>query len=79
MDTRLASRKGISQLRREFLPLLTCSTTLTSTRSYREKSSADEALQYLQDQANLLFDPEIVEALTKLPYKEFIEGEKTIV
>jgi putative nucleotidyltransferase with HDIG domain len=52
---------------------------LTSTRSYREKSSADEALQYLQDQANLLFDPEIVEALTKLPYKEFIEGEKTIV
>ncbi len=52
---------------------------LTSTRSYREKSSADEALQYLQEQANILFDPEIVEALTKLPYKEFIEGEKTIV
>jgi hypothetical protein len=52
---------------------------LTSTRSYREKSSADEALQYLQEQANLLFDPEIVEALTRLPYKEFIEGEKTTV
>jgi len=52
---------------------------LTSSRSYRKKSSADEALQYLQEQANILFDPEIVEALTKLPYKEFIEGEKTIV
>jgi putative nucleotidyltransferase with HDIG domain len=52
---------------------------LTSSRSYRKKSSADEALQYLQEQANVLFDPEIVEALTKLPYKEFIEGEKTVV
>lgn len=52
---------------------------LTSSRSYRKKSSADEALQYLQEQANILFDPEIVEALTKLPYKEFIEGEKTVV
>lgn len=52
---------------------------LTSSRSYRKKSSAEEALQYLQDQADILFDPEIVEALTKLPYKEFIQGEKTIV
>jgi len=52
---------------------------LTSRRSYRKKSSAEEALQYLQEQANILFDPEIVEALTKLPYKEFIEGEKTAV
>jgi putative nucleotidyltransferase with HDIG domain len=52
---------------------------LTSTRSYRKKSSPEEALQYLQEQADILFDPEIVEALTKLPYKEFIQGEKTIV
>jgi len=52
---------------------------LTSRRSYRKKSSAEEALQYLQEQANILFDPEIVDALTKLPYKEFIEGEKTVV
>jgi len=52
---------------------------LTSSRSYRKKSSAEEALQYLQEQASILFDPEIVEALTKLPYKEFIQGEKTIV
>jgi HD-GYP domain-containing protein (c-di-GMP phosphodiesterase class II) len=52
---------------------------LTSTRSYRKKSSPEEALQFLQEQADILFDPEIVEALTKLPYKEFIQGEKTIV
>jgi HD-GYP domain-containing protein (c-di-GMP phosphodiesterase class II) len=52
---------------------------LTSSRSYRKKSSAEEALQYLQEQANILFDPEIVEALTKLPYQEFIEGEKSVV
>jgi putative nucleotidyltransferase with HDIG domain len=52
---------------------------LTSSRNYRKKSSAEEALRYLQEQANILFDPKIVEALTKLPYKEFIEGEKTIV
>jgi HD-GYP domain-containing protein (c-di-GMP phosphodiesterase class II) len=52
---------------------------LTSSRNYRKKSSAEEALRYLQEQANILFDPEIVEALTRLPYKEFIEGEKTIV
>jgi len=52
---------------------------LTSSRNYRKKSSVEEALQYLQEQANILFDPEIVKALTRLPYREFIEGEKTIV
>ncbi|HET9588885.1 MAG TPA: HD domain-containing phosphohydrolase [Anaerolineales bacterium] len=51
---------------------------LTSSRSYRKKSSPEEALQYLREQANILFDPEIVEALADLPYREFIEGEKTI-
>lgn len=51
---------------------------LTSKRSYRNKSSAEEAIQYLKDQAGILFDPLIVEALTKIPYKEFTEGEKII-
>ena len=51
---------------------------LTSKRSYRSKSSPEEAIQYIKDQAGILFDPIIVEALTKLPYKEFIQGEKII-
>lgn len=52
---------------------------LTSSRSYRKKSSPEEALQYLHEQADILFDPEIVEVLSKLPYKEFIQGEMTTV
>ncbi len=51
---------------------------LTSKRSYRNKSSAEEAIQYIKEQAGVLFDPLIVEALTKLPYHEFTEGEKII-
>lgn len=51
---------------------------LTSKRSYRKKSSPDDALKYLREQADILFDPDIVEALARLPYKQFIEGEKTI-
>ena len=49
---------------------------LTSKRSYRKTSSAEEAIQYIREQSGILFDPFIVEALTKLPYKELIEGEK---
>jgi putative nucleotidyltransferase with HDIG domain len=49
---------------------------LTSKRTYRKKSSAEEAIQYIKDQAGILFDPLIVEALTRIPYKEFTEGEK---
>jgi len=49
---------------------------LTSQRIYRKKSSPDDALQYLREQAGILFDPDIVEALAKLPYAEFIEGER---
>jgi putative nucleotidyltransferase with HDIG domain len=49
---------------------------LTSKRSYRNKSSAEEAIQYIQEQAGTLFDPMVVEALIKLPYKEFTEVEK---
>ena len=49
---------------------------LTSKRSYRKKSTPDDAVEYLREQANILFDPEIVEALAKLPYAEFIQKEK---
>ena len=52
---------------------------LTSKRSYRKKSSPDDAVEYLREHAEKLFDSEIVEALSRLPYKDFIEGEKTIV
>jgi len=51
---------------------------LTSRRSYRKKSSPDEAVDYIREQSGILFDPEIVEALSKLPYEQFIEGEKIV-
>ena len=51
---------------------------LTSKRSYRTKSSAEEAIQYIKEQSGILFDPLVVEALAKLPYKEFIQGEKIV-
>jgi putative nucleotidyltransferase with HDIG domain len=51
---------------------------LTSRRSYRMKSSAEEAIHYIKEQSGILFDPLIVEALTRLPYKEFTEGERII-
>jgi putative nucleotidyltransferase with HDIG domain len=50
---------------------------LTSKRSYRSKSTPDEAVQYLLEQSNVLFDPDIVQALARLPYAEFIQGDKT--
>ena len=49
---------------------------LTSRRSYRKKSSPEEAIQYLRDQSSILFDPDVVETLAKLPYAEFTEGEQ---
>lgn len=49
---------------------------LTSKRSYRKKSSADDAVMYLREHSNILFDAEIVEALARLPYKDFTEVEK---
>jgi putative nucleotidyltransferase with HDIG domain len=52
---------------------------LTSKRSYRKKASAEDAVNYLREHSEKLFDPEIVEALAQLPYTDFIEGEKTIV
>ena len=51
---------------------------LTSSRSYRQKSTADEALSYLREHAGILFDPTIVEALANIPYTEFTEGENQI-
>ena len=51
---------------------------LTSKRTYRNRSSAEEAIQYIKDQAGILFDPRIVDALAKIPYKEFTEGEKVV-
>jgi len=50
---------------------------LTSSRSYRNKSSAEDAVQYLREQSGIQFDSEIVEALANIPYKEFIEVERT--
>jgi putative nucleotidyltransferase with HDIG domain len=47
---------------------------LTSTRGYRTKSSPDEAMQYLWEHADVLFDREIVEALAQLPYADFTES-----
>lgn len=49
---------------------------LTSSRNYRKKSTPQEALQYLRDQAGILFDREIVEALAELPYHEFVEEHR---
>jgi putative nucleotidyltransferase with HDIG domain len=50
---------------------------LTSTRSYRKKSTPQEAIEYLSEQASILFDPAIVAAITNVPYGDFIEGEKS--
>jgi putative nucleotidyltransferase with HDIG domain len=51
---------------------------LTSSRSYRSKSSAEDAVQYLREQSGIQFDAEIVEALASIPYKDFTEVEKTV-
>jgi len=50
---------------------------LTSNRSYRKKSSPDEAFQYLADHAGSLFDPSIVKTMAHLPYTNFLQGEIT--
>jgi putative nucleotidyltransferase with HDIG domain len=52
---------------------------LTSSRSYRKRSSAQEAIRYLTENSGRLFDPSIVQALTQLPYTDYIQGEKTSV
>lgn len=52
---------------------------LTSKRSYRKTSSPDDAVNYLREQSEILFDPEIVETLARLPYKDFIQGGKAVL
>jgi putative nucleotidyltransferase with HDIG domain len=47
---------------------------LTSKRKYREKSTAEETLNYMKENAGVLFDPEIVDALARIAYHEFTEG-----
>ncbi len=49
---------------------------LTSSRTYRKKSSPDEAVQYLKEQSGSLFDPTIVDAFADLPYTDFIQGKR---
>jgi putative nucleotidyltransferase with HDIG domain len=49
---------------------------LTSKRSYRKSSTPDETLAYLREQANIMFDPEVVEALALLPYADLTEVVK---
>ncbi len=48
---------------------------LTSRRRYREKSSAEDALRFLEKHSGVLFDPDIVRALARLPYPELTEDE----
>ena len=49
---------------------------LTSNRSYRLKSSPAEAIRYLNEQSKRLFDPKIVQAFSRLPYTDFVQGVK---
>jgi len=51
---------------------------LTSKRRYRKKSTPEDAVEYLREHANILFDPESVDALARLPYAEFTQIEKTV-
>ena len=47
---------------------------LTSRRRYREKSTPEEALQFMKENAGVLFDPEIIEALGRISHHDFIES-----
>lgn len=47
---------------------------LTSRRRYREKSTPDEALQFMKENAGVLFDPDIIDTLTRISHHEFIES-----
>ena len=42
---------------------------LTSNRPYREKSMPEDAVHYLREQADILFDPDVVAAFERLYYK----------
>ena len=47
---------------------------LTSIRPYRQKISTQEAIEYIREQAGILFDPQIVEVFSKL----IIENESSL-
>jgi HD-GYP domain-containing protein (c-di-GMP phosphodiesterase class II) len=49
---------------------------LTSNRTYRKKSSPEEAIEYIKEQSGVLFDPAVVEALQNVPYTDFIQGKR---
>ena len=49
---------------------------LTSRRKYREKSSRDDALKFLRENSGTLFDPDIVEALSRISYKTLTDTEQ---
>ena len=49
---------------------------LTSDRPYRKRIPVKEALQYLREQADILFDPEIVAAFERVMEKNNIGGEE---
>lgn len=51
---------------------------LTSERSYKKKSKPDEAIQYLKEQSGIMFDTEIVDILSQLPYSNYIEGANAL-
>jgi putative nucleotidyltransferase with HDIG domain len=50
---------------------------LTSNRPYRQKISSAEAIQYLQEQAGILFDPEIVKTIVELSSGGALDLEDT--
>ncbi len=50
---------------------------LTSNRPYREKISTVEAIQYLKEQAGILFDPNIVPVFEKLVFEKLVMSDET--
>jgi HD-GYP domain-containing protein (c-di-GMP phosphodiesterase class II) len=50
---------------------------LTSDRPYRSKIDKEEALQYLREQAGVLFDPQMVQALEKLNTQGLLDGDQS--
>ena len=47
---------------------------LTSDRPYRMRIQAEEALQYLREQAGVLFDPQIIQTLEQLASQGLLDG-----
>ncbi len=47
---------------------------LTSDRPYRRRIQAEEALQYLREQAGVLFDPQIIQTMEQLASQGLLDG-----